>query len=209
MAAECFAAYAHISISFPLNISLQLLSTFPQLPSPVFLQVLSILLVAKAMPPRRPRTHAPAAADGAAKREPSTAGLVDGADGHGAAAAGAAPSARARVSAGVCFSPNLCAKPGPFAARPLDGNDGHVVNAAGAAFVQQCWACMSKVLRVSYSPTHMPFDCSNIVYTCAWKDRESINEHEMVCCGRCRGGRGDSAHSEWSGEARRGGCGAG
>lgn len=121
--------------------------------------MLSILLVAKAMPPRRPRPHAPAAADGAAKREPSTAGLVDGADGHGAAAAGAAPSAHARVSTGVFLSSNLCVKHGPFAARPLDGNDRHVANAAGAAFVQQCWACMSKVLRVSNSPTHMPYEC--------------------------------------------------
>ena len=208
MAAECFAAYADTSITFPVNISLQLLSTFLQLPSPVSLQVLSILLVAKAMPPRRPRTHAPAAADGAAKREPSTAGLVDGADGHGAAAAGAAPSARARVRAGVCFSANLCAKPGPFAARPLDGNGGHAVNARQALLL--CWACMSKVLRVSYSPTHMPFACVTIQCTHApGKIGKVLMNRILFFCGRCRGGRGDSAHSEWSGEARRGGCGAG
>ncbi|KAK9825653.1 hypothetical protein WJX81_005648 [Elliptochloris bilobata] len=51
--------------------------------------VLSILLVAKAMPPRRPRLPAPAAPDAGAKSEPSSAGLIDGADSRGAAAAGA------------------------------------------------------------------------------------------------------------------------
>ena len=67
-------------------------------------QVLSIILVAKAMPPRRPRSL-PAADANAAKREPSTAGLVAGVDGHGAAAAGAV----AGVAAGNGASDKACA----------------------------------------------------------------------------------------------------
>jgi len=72
--------------------------------------VLSIMLVAMAMPPRRPRAAA-ATADLAGERAPPTAGLVGGADGQGAAAAGALAGAHARnaengAAADACPAPD-------------------------------------------------------------------------------------------------------